>query len=96
MSTRSRLHPPKSGSKRLETWLRPYFPDFVGFDVKANVSRHADESTADSERSIREELGQSVYDELLAANQGDLDLFHTARRKFGSGAVEGSDLQGAG
>ena len=64
---------------RMESWLRPYFPEFRAFSARKNVS--ASEGISMDERldKMRRDIGEALYAELLDANMKDMCLHHAAK-----------------
>ncbi|MDO3381866.1 sulfotransferase family 2 domain-containing protein [Gilvimarinus algae] len=64
---------------RLERWLHAEgFADFQLEAVKENVSRDGEKTLAERLEDIRQEVGDTVYQKLLDANEDDLILYRQA------------------
>ena len=67
---------------RFERLVRQLFPAASLEVHTANVTAHID-SLADRVNELRERLGREAFEELAAANQDDLLLWHEAHRRAG-------------
>lgn len=67
--------------KHFSDLIRTKFPDFAEFSIKTNVSNTSKLSHDEQLDSIREEIGDELYDRLLEANQADLALVDYVRAK---------------
>lgn len=65
-------------AKRMEAWLKPYFPKFTAFSARKNVSASKETTLQERLESMRREIGEALYAELLDANLKDLCLHHAA------------------
>jgi hypothetical protein len=68
--------------ERLRVLLTPMFPDFAATAVHKNQTRQASRPLADKLASIRAEIGDELYDKLLAANADDLALFEIVENRY--------------
>jgi hypothetical protein len=64
--------------RQLQRLLRAWFPLFEAFPAHENASRAANSSLAARLESFRQEIGDPLYNELLAANADDLALHRAA------------------
>jgi hypothetical protein len=64
--------------QRLEDLLKPHFPDFQKSVVAENVTRDVSRSLQSRIASLRAEMGDEVYDLLVASNSDDLMLHQSA------------------
>ena len=70
---------------RLGDFVRPLFPGFEAIAYHENVTSTAEgASTDESLAALREELGDALYDRLLADNAADLALFECVREDYSS------------
>ena len=74
--------------RRFHDLIRPHFPEFELVHTRANVSRTLGTSQLASLRAIREELGEEIFERLVAANQDDLLLYALARRLFVQATID--------
>ncbi|NNE74630.1 MAG: sulfotransferase family 2 domain-containing protein [Acidimicrobiales bacterium] len=65
----------------ITSWLHNFYPDFSAPPVKANTSGRA-ESLDQRLADIRDEIGDTAYERLLADNEFDLRLYDWAVGKF--------------
>ena len=69
----------------LEDWLKPHFPGFETYYLHRNSQGRMGSSLEERLEGFREELGDSLYDELLEANLKDISLHHAATVRFRNG-----------
>lgn len=67
-----------TSAQHMESWLKPIFPAFKAFTARKNVSASEGNTMAERLDTMRRELGEALYAELLAANMKDLCLHHAA------------------
>lgn len=63
---------------RMESWLKPHFPEFKAFTARKNVSASRETTMEQRLERMRAGLGEALYAELLDANLKDLCLHHAA------------------
>lgn len=68
--------------KLLEQLMKPYLPEFRAIVVRKNATRSREASLEAELKRIRDELGTNLYDELVACNQDDLQLFSEVSRLY--------------
>lgn len=66
----------------LERWLAPHFPNFRVLPAWQNPTDIASTPPAERLDSIREEIGDNLYREVIAANRIDIDLHRAAHRQI--------------
>ena len=62
----------------MEHWLAPHFPGFRVLPAWQNPTEQRSTPLPERLANIREEIGDGLYDEILTANQVDLDLCEAA------------------
>ncbi|RIJ17151.1 hypothetical protein D1227_07315 [Henriciella mobilis] len=72
----------EASCERLEAYLKPHFPDFEAFSTKKNVTSHEKTTTEERVTSIREEVGESLFNRLVEANRIDLALFERLQASY--------------
>ena len=70
----------------LENWLTPHFPKFRILPTWKNTTEQAGTSQSQRLIDMRKAIGDSLYRELVAANQIDIDLQQAATRKIAKAA----------
>ena len=66
----------------LERWLEPHFPGFRARPAWRNAADTAGVPLAERLDNMRAEIGNDLYDRLVAANRVDLELHEAASRKI--------------
>lgn len=72
----------EASKQLLFNYLRPAFPDFEVSDVRANVLQDLSLSSEDKRASIRAELGDELFEMIVARNALDEKLYQYARKRF--------------
>ena len=72
----------------LEQWLAPHFPNFRVLPAWQNPTDMAKTPAAERLRRIREEVGDDLYRQVVAANRIDIDLHRAASRQIAGAAQE--------
>ena len=67
---------------RLQQWLQTEGFNFTLKPVKENVTRDTDQNLSEKLNAIRQEIGDSIYQKLLAANEEDLLLYEQACKRL--------------
>ena len=75
----------------LEHLLKPHFPDFQTLPAWENATGLAGTPLQDRLDSIRTEIGDDLYREVLAANRVEIDLHTAASRKISTAAQKLSE-----
>lgn len=68
---------------RLEAWLKPHFPQFVGQQVRANSTSDPKMNLEQKLENLREQLGDELYARLVQENADDLALHRAAMEAWG-------------
>ena len=68
--------------KLLSKWLSPHFFNFRPINVAKNVTRSRCIKFKDKLEQIRNEIGESCYEQLLSANKDDLNLYEVLRKRY--------------
>ncbi len=71
----------------LEQWLGAHFPDFRVLPAWQNPTEQATTNPAERLAGIREEVGDDLYGQVVAANRIDIDLHRAATRKIALAAL---------
>ncbi len=66
----------------LQRWLAPHFPGFRARPAWRNAAEDAGTPLAERLHGMRTEIGNELYDRLLAANRVDLELHEAATGKI--------------
>jgi len=74
--------------RRFDDLVRPFVPEFKLIRAHVNASRSLGASLPATLRGIREELGEEIFERLVAANLDDIRLYTFARRKFVEATLE--------
>ncbi|OGA74841.1 MAG: hypothetical protein A3G81_16875 [Betaproteobacteria bacterium RIFCSPLOWO2_12_FULL_65_14] len=64
----------EASMRRLESVLAPHFPGFRGWSARKNVTRDRAGDMEQRVAKIRSEIGEPLYEELVAANAIDLKI----------------------
>lgn len=65
-------------ANRLESWLKPIFPEFKSHSIRDNVTSNVSATLADKLKGLNEQLGDDLYERLVSENSDDLVLYETA------------------
>jgi hypothetical protein len=68
---------------RLQDLLAPRVEGFRGFIVRENASQPEHIGLAEKLALIRTEMGEALYDDVVAANSDDIALFEAMARRYG-------------
>jgi hypothetical protein len=68
--------------ERLETLLKPHFPDFRGAKVHKNVTRSKGSELEERLASIEKEVGSEFYAEICAANSDDMEIYSIVKNSY--------------
>ncbi|MEA1051637.1 sulfotransferase family 2 domain-containing protein [Lamprobacter modestohalophilus] len=63
--------------RRLEAWLKPFFPEIKFQPQKLNVTQERDLSMEQRLEQIKNEVGAEIFEELQRANSLDLQLYNS-------------------
>ncbi len=66
----------------LSEYLKPAFPEFAASEVKANVLQDISVSNTQKRQAIRDEIGDELYEMIVARNSLDEALYQHARKHF--------------
>ena len=69
-------------SERLETYIRPHFPEFRAFSTQKNVTSSEVDDIDSRLDKIRQDLGDALMQRLIEANQIDLLLFDRLAERY--------------
>jgi len=79
-----------ASAELLQQLVQPMFPEFRSFDVRANVTAARRDNLAERLDDIREELGETCFDMVMAANEADMALYERVQAIFLQGSREAS------
>jgi hypothetical protein len=71
-----------SSVQRLQQLVQPMFPEFRGFDLRANATPARRDRLEERLEEIRDELGSECFDTAMDCNQGDMALYWKIRGSF--------------
>ncbi|MEJ8572068.1 sulfotransferase family 2 domain-containing protein [Microbaculum marinum] len=74
----------EGSAKRLEAYLKPHFPDFRAYEAHRNVTDLSNASPQDKIARLAEELGEELFDKLLAANATDIEIYQLTEAQWGT------------
>jgi hypothetical protein len=68
--------------RRLESWLRPVFPDFEAFNARHNTTGSGEATLAERLHKFRCDVGDDFYCEIVEENIQDLCLYHLVAERL--------------
>ena len=74
-------------ARRLERWLQGPFPGFNFTPAQINSQLQRKDSLEERIADVERELGPNLFQELLNANEYDMQIYHYALDLFHSGTI---------